>query len=139
MKSLLTSLLILVFSSSAFAAEKIVVDGKPGIFIQEEGGKAEEATARIKEYPYLKKQIELLDKQVESTEKLVEIKDKRIKVEQQIAQSWKKAFDAAQKEVAEHESTDDVRLYVYVGLFAGGTIVGAIMMYGASEMLSNIK
>jgi tRNA splicing endonuclease len=129
----------LVFSSAAFAAEKIVVDGKPGIFIQEEGGKAEEATARIKEHPHLKKQIELLDKQVESTEKLVEIKDKRIEVEQQIAASWKKAFDGAQKEVAERESQDDFRLYIYVALFAGGTIVGAAMMYGSSVVLHNIR
>lgn len=129
----------MVFSSAAFAAEKVVIDGKPGIFIAEEDGKAEEAVARIKEYPHLKKEIELYKKQVEAVEKLVDIKDKRIENQVEISTAWKKAFETSQKEVAAREAQDDFRLYIYVALFAGGTIVGATMMYGSSVVLSNIR
>ena len=134
---LLLSLLILAFSTSAFAAEKIVHEGEEGVFIKK--AEAAEMTAQLKEYQSQKKQIELLNKNVELCEGLNDLKDDKFETQESIATAWHEAFKSAQQQVSEDDSRDDVRFYIYVGLFVGGTIVGAAIMYGSSSLLNNIK
>jgi len=139
---LLLNLLILVSSICVpihvLGAEKVILpDGRTGVFISED--KAPGVAAHLKEYPHLKKQIVLYEAKVDKLEDRIELKNEKIEVIQSIADIWKMSFQEAQKEVANRESKDDVQLYIYVGLFTGGTIVGVALMYGASHLLNNLK
>jgi Na+-translocating ferredoxin:NAD+ oxidoreductase RnfG subunit len=137
MKKLLLNLLILAFSCYSFAAEPIVHNGVEGVFIEKD--KAAQLAAIAEEYPHIKKQNELLQKEVDKYKELKDLNEKQLKVEEEISKSWENAFKSAQKENSETKAKDDVELYIYVGLFAGGTIVGAAMMYGASVLLGNLR
>jgi hypothetical protein len=137
MKILLLNFLSLVFSAYVLAAEPITYNGKEGIFIEKD--KAAKLLETAQENESLKKQISLLEKQVKLLEENTEIMAKKIDVEEEISLSWRTAFEVAQKGLSSYKSKDDLTTYIYVGLFVGGTIVGAGVMYGASHLLNNIR
>lgn len=137
MKKLLLNLLILVFSTSAISAEKIVHNGEEGVFIKKD--KAAEMTVIVKSFPSIKKQKDILELKVKKLEKINETKEKQLEVERQISKTWESSFKTASEEISKRESKEDIESYIYMGLFVGGIIVGAVVMYGASEILNNIK
>lgn len=135
MKSLIV-LLSLVFSLPAFSAEKITHNGAEGVFLEKEEAGKLLAIVEV-ELPSLKNQKILLEEEVQKQKELIEITEDRLKVEKEISETWKKAFEASSKDPVETAPTEETPFYVYIGLFVGGTIVGAAIMYGASCILDN--
>jgi len=133
-------LLVLLISASSpvLAAEDIVHEGKEGTFF--EADKAKKLLKLVEvDHPTALHKIENLEKKVELQADLIEISEKKSKVDVEIAEKWRVAYESASKQLAERDEDDDLALYITVGVFLGGTIVGACIMYGSSALLNNLR
>jgi hypothetical protein len=135
-----TSLLVLaslVSSSIAFAAEPITYNGRQGVFIEAEQAKKLLEIVEV-EYPALKREADLLRAQVEAQKQLIEIEKRQAEIEAQISGKWKTAYDAAITAAESERHKNDMFGYVSMGVFLGGTLAGAAIMYASSMALANI-
>jgi len=137
MNKLLASLVLSVISSVVLAAEPIVHNGVEGVFIEK--AKAEELLSIAKQYPSLQEQNRLYELKIEKLMQYSDIKERRLETEIEISAYWQKAFESATKDVSNEMDKDEIRTYIYVGVFVGGIIIGSSIMYGASYLVKNIK
>ena len=138
MKKLLVGFLILVISSPVTAAIPITYDGKRGVFI--EGGKANNLLSKIEIYiPRLEKENELLKKEIRAYEELEKVLKDKVKTEQEITIKCQENYESAIKKLSRYQAKDDLRFYIYAGLFVAGTIVGGAVIYGSSLLIKNIR
>lgn len=138
MTKLLLVLASLVFSGTIFAAEPIEHNGKKGVFIEQEN--ANQLLQKVGvELPACQNENKLHQKQLVVYHNIINLTEKESALNEQAAEKWRKAFDAVVEENAKLRESDDFRMYVYAGLFVGGIITGALSMYGASMLLSNLR
>jgi len=138
MKKLLVGFLILVFSVSAYAAEPIIHDGKEGVFFTTQ--EAQKILQQVEvEIPRLKKENELLQAENRVQKELQNILNEKAKAEEEISNKWQESYKLSLEELSKYKSRDDIRFYIYAGLFIAGTITGGGIMYGSSMLVKNIK
>ena len=109
-----------------------------GVFIEKD--KAQELLKKIDvDLPSCQTESVNLQKQVTANEELNKLCAKSLVVEKDISKTWQKSFEGLSKTCIKDEADDNVNLYIYVGLFVGGTIVGATIMYGSAYLLDIIR
>lgn len=137
MRKLLLVCLISV-SSPAFAAEPITYDGREGVFFEAEAAKK---VLQITEtdYPAAKREVELLQTQIEQQKQLQTLTEQKQAVDQEIAERWKTAYEQAVASSEHEREKSNMFEWIAIGVFVGGTLTGAGIMYLASLVLANIE
>jgi len=138
MNSLLPVLIICSLKINLISAIPIEYNGVDGIFLTNEESKKLLTQVEV-EIPLLKDEIKLLKKQIEVEERIRKDITDAVKVEEKISLAWKKNYETSLKEIEMLKRKDRTRLYVYTGLFIGGTLLGAGVMYISSMLIKNIK
>jgi len=138
MKRLLVGLVIWAFSSTALAAEPIVHNGQEGVFFTTEQAKKLLEKVEV-ELPALQAENALLKKEVAISKALQSVLDERLKAESEISNKWQENYKASLKELSKYRSRNDIKFYIYAGIFITGTITGGLIMYGSSLLVRNIR
>ena len=133
----LSVLLILVSSSVCFGADEIVYNGKKGVFIEEEASK-KMLHQLEEELPSLRRQKVLLKQEVEKYKELDVLTEKKADVATEIGDSWKKNYETLAENIAETED-DGLDIYIGIGIFTVGVIVGTGLVFLSSLVLKNIE
>lgn len=134
---LLIVLLNLVFSVNAIAIEKIVLpDGRVIYQFEEEKGRELLKIVDI-DVPSYQRTIARQQTQIETQKELMKIKDEKFEVQEDITKKWKDNFEDISMQLTKVNDDERFEIYVNIGIFLFGTLIGGGIMYTSSLLVSN--
>ena len=137
MMRLLIVLLSLAFSVNAIATEKIVLpDGRVIYQFEEEKGRELLKIVDV-DVPSYQRTITRQQTQIETQKELMKIKDEKFEVQEDITKKWKDNFENISMQLTKVNDDERFEIYVNMGIFLFGTLIGGGIMYTSSLLVSN--
>ena len=134
---LLIVLLSLAFSVNAIAAEKVILsDGRVVYQFEEEKGRELLKIVDV-DVPSYQRTIARQQTQIETQKELMKIKDEKFEVQEDITKKWKDNFEDISTQLTKVNDDERFEIYVNIGIFLFGTLIGGGIMYTSSLLVSN--
>ena len=138
MNSLLSVSIVCLLKLSLISSIPIEYNKQKGIFLTEEESKTLLLKAEV-ELPALKEEFLAVKKQLEIERSIKDDIKKAGEIELKISEVWKKNYELSLKEIELLKRKERMRLYIFTGLFVGGTLLGASTMYISSMLVKNVN